>query len=206
MRATTFPCHRDDDLAAKLVEQGFVVQPGFVPPATVAALRGEFEQVRAAGGFRPALVAHGRHYAPEIRSDLIHWIEEEEAGPATRGWLARLETLRQTLNRVAYLGLLDFEAHYALYPPGAHYVRHRDRLRGDARRVLTSILYLNDAWQAEDGGALRLWLDEEGVGDSMQILPQGGTLVLFLSARYWHAVEPARRERLSLTGWFRARG
>lgn len=204
MSETTL-CPNDEALAGELVERGHLILPAFLPPGEVAALRHELRTVLAAGGFRPATVARHRQYAPEIRSDLIHWIEEDQAGPATRAWLARLERLRQSLNRVAYLGLLDFEAHYALYPPGARYARHRDRLRDDARRVLTSILYLNEGWQAEDGGALRLWLDEEGVGESLEVLPQGGTLVLFFSARYWHEVKPARRERLSLTGWFRAR-
>ena len=37
------------------------------------------------------------------------------------------------------------------------------------------------------------------------VLPEGGTLVCFLSQRFWHEVLPARRERLSLTGWFRGR-
>jgi len=36
--------------------------------------------------------------------------------------------------------------------------------------------------------------------------PTGGTLVLFLSERFAHEVLPAKRERLSLTGWFKSRG
>ena len=38
-----------------------------------------------------------------------------------------------------------------------------------------------------------------------EILPQSGRLVLFLSARFLHEVMPARRERLSITGWFKRR-
>jgi SM-20-related protein len=34
------------------------------------------------------------------------------------------------------------------------------------------------------------------------VLPEGGTLVCFLSDRFHHEVLPARRERLSVTGWF----
>ena len=33
-------------------------------------------------------------------------------------------------------------------------------------------------------------------------MPEGGTLVCFLSDRFHHEVLPARRERLSITGWF----
>ncbi|MFT6394425.1 MAG: SM-20-related protein [Methylophilaceae bacterium] len=39
----------------------------------------------------------------------------------------------------------------------------------------------------------------------MDILPKSGRIVLFLSAKFWHEVLPATRERLSLTGWFRTR-
>ena len=38
------------------------------------------------------------------------------------------------------------------------------------------------------------------------MLPQAGTLALFLSGEMPHEVLPATRERLSLTGWFRRRG
>ncbi len=38
------------------------------------------------------------------------------------------------------------------------------------------------------------------------MLPQLGTLAVFLSANLPHEVLPATRERLSLTGWFRRRG
>jgi SM-20-related protein len=38
------------------------------------------------------------------------------------------------------------------------------------------------------------------------LLPLAGNLLLFNSAQLAHEVLPARRERLSLTGWFRRRG
>ena len=58
-------------------------------------------------------------------------------------------------------------------------------------------------WQAEHGGALRLYLAD---GREDDVLPQAGTLALFLSSEMPHEVLPATRERLSLTGWFRRRG
>jgi SM-20-related protein len=39
----------------------------------------------------------------------------------------------------------------------------------------------------------------------MDVLPQGGRLLTFLSERFEHEVLPAHRERISLTGWFRRR-
>ena len=83
---------------------------------------------------------------------------------------------------------------------------------------MTFILYLNENWQAEQGGQLRLYTDataenegnvegdlQQGRQDYVDIEPQGGTLVLFLSERFYHEVLPATRERLSLTGWLRRR-
>jgi SM-20-related protein len=68
---------------------------------------------------------------------------------------------------------------------------------------LTFILYLNENWTAADGGLLRFWPDERTA--ALEIEPAGGTLVTFLSDRFWHEVLPAQRQRLSLTGWFRHR-
>ncbi len=69
-------------------------------------------------------------------------------------------------------------------------------------RKLSSILYLNQNWQASDGGELRLYVNDD---EWLNISPIGGRLVLFLSDQFWHEVLPAKRERLSLTGWFRTR-
>jgi SM-20-related protein len=130
-------------------------------------------------------------------------VDEASAGPALSLVLERYETLRQGVNQALYLGLFDLEVHFAVYPPGGGYHRHLDRFRDDDRRSLTVVLYLNEDWCAEDGGLLRFWPEAEG--DAIDIVPAGGTLVTFLSDRFWHEVLPARRQRLSLTGWFRRR-
>ena len=114
-----------------------------------------------------------------------------------------MDTLRGELNRQLFLGLEDFECHFALYEPGAFYQKHVDRFRDDDRRAVSAVLYLNEEWLAEQGGALRLY--PEGV-EPRDVLPQLGTLAVFLSANLPHEVLPATRERLSLTGWFRRRG
>ena len=116
-----------------------------------------------------------------------------------------METLRQALNRELYLGLFEFEAHLAIYPPGAVYKKHLDQFRGIGLRTVTTTLYLNDNWQAADGGQLRLYLDETDPQRYLDVQPEAGTLVTFLSARFLHEVLPAARERLSITGWFKVR-
>jgi SM-20-related protein len=73
----------------------------------------------------------------------------------------------------------------------------------DDARVLSCVLYLNETWTAEDGGALRLHLPG---AETCDVLPVGGTLACFLSERFEHEVMPATRKRLSIAGWFKRRG
>jgi SM-20-related protein len=99
-------------------------------------------------------------------------------------------------------GLEDFQGHFAIYPRGAAYARHFDRLVGSDVRAISAALYLNDGWRPEDGGSLRIYL---GGGRSEDVLPTGGRLVAFLSDRFEHEVLPSSRVRMSFTGWFRRR-
>jgi SM-20-related protein len=138
----------------------------------------------------------------DIRGDRTLWFDDQVHAPAERALWRALERLRMALNEATFLGLFAFEGHYALYPPGAFYRRHRDRFRDDDARILSCVLYLNETWTAADGGVLRLYLSENR---SRDVLPVGGTLVCFLADRFEHEVLPAVRERLSIAGWFRRR-
>ncbi len=74
----------------------------------------------------------------------------------------------------------------------------------NSRRKLSCVLYLNENWKPEEGGELRFYLDGNGA-EFEDVLPQGGRLVVFLSAQFVHEVLPAKRERLSIAGWFTTR-
>jgi len=196
-----------DGLAAR----GWAVDETFLPPEEVTRLAAESRSLWEDGDFRKAAVGAGteRRIRPEIRRDHVLWLTADEATPAQRRYFARVEALRQAANAALFLGLFDFEAHLTVYPPGAYYRRHLDRFRAVAARTVSLILYLNEDWPDEAGGALRLSLnelDETGEGPSLDVAPRGGTLVAFLSDRFYHEVLPATRERLSLTGWLKTRG
>lgn len=195
-------------IADLLAAQGYAVVPDFLSPAGVASLADEALALRAGGRMQRAGIGKAGEVSvnDELRGDLTHWLAREHATPAQSAYLDALEGLRLEVNRSLCLGLFDFEGHFAIYPPGAFYRRHLDRFRGDGRRTLTAVLYLNPAWQEAHGGKLRLYLDADGDGPALDIAPQGGTLVTFLSARFWHEVLPASRDRISITGWFRTRG
>jgi len=193
-----------ESIVGTLANYGWCVVPGFLGETETAALRAECLQAHAAGAFHAAGIGRGQaQVRSEVRGDHVLWLDETNTGPALHGVLDRFESLRQVVNQELFLGLLDLETHFAVYPPGAGYQRHLDRFRDDDRRSLTVILYLNEGWQEEDGGLLRFWPDPEAA--PLEIAPSGGTLVTFLSDRFWHEVLPANRQRLSLTGWFRRR-
>ena len=155
------------------------------------------------GALRPARVGRGaqEQLAPEVRGDFIAWLSEPELDAEQR-LLARMDELRMALNRALMAGLEDFQGHFALYPRGAAYARHFDRLVGSDVRAISAVLYLNDGWSEADGGNLRIYT---GGGASEDVLPLGGRLVAFMSDRFEHEVLPGRRERMSFTGWFRRR-
>ncbi|KQZ86566.1 MULTISPECIES: 2OG-Fe(II) oxygenase [unclassified Pseudomonas] len=189
-----------DDLAAN----GWSQQNIFLPLDLTRALAAECRKRAAEGELAPAAVGRGplSEVREGIRGDHIQWIEPGQAD-ACDSYLGLMDSLREAMNRGLFLGLEDFESHFAMYPPGAFYLRHLDRFRDDDRRMVSAVVYLNDAWLPEHGGQLRMYLDESAEYD---VVPVGGCLVVFLSGEVPHEVLPATRERLSLTGWFRRRG
>ncbi len=200
--SSNFPCEETAifRLADDLARQGWAVIDDFLPPPLWRALARETRARFAAGDFRPAGIGRRAQVDRAVRGDAILWLDPQH--PAEAVFLQQVEQLRLALNRTLYLGLLDYEGHYAHYPAGAFYRRHLDQPRGRSERTVTLICYLNADWRIEDGSALRLYL---GDGGHLDILPLGGRAVIFLSARFEHEVLPARRPRLALTGWLRRR-
>ena len=186
-----------------LAERGFAVVDGLLALPLVAELRARAAELSTAGALHPARIGRGaqERRASDVRGDFIAWLEEPQLD-AEQQLLARVEALRLEMNRELAAGLVEFEGHFAVYPPGAAYTRHSDRPSGSDARAISFVLYLNDAWSSDDGGALRIY-DE--TGGFIDVLPAGGRAVAFQSERFEHEVRPARRERLSFTGWFRRR-
>jgi SM-20-related protein len=172
-----------------LVNQGYVIVPGFLSPAESRELAAECLSLREQGEFHRAGVGRGEmlEVRPEIRSDEIRWLDRNDCGPLQGKYLDLMTTYQQQLNRELFLGLVEFECFCAVYPPGSFYQRHIDQFRGVEQRTITAITYLNKEWQEGDGGQLRIFLNEE-TGATLEVLPEAGTFVTFLSADYWHEV------------------
>lgn len=148
---------------------------------------------------------------PFVRSDEIIWLDPENGlasdGAPLRFYLEWMENLRRALNRRLYLGLFDYECHYARYDKGAFYKRHFDAFKTERNRVISTVLYLNPAWQPGDGGELVLYKPStraEVEPEALEVVqPLFGKVVIFLSEDFPHEVLLSNKPRYSLTGWFR---
>jgi len=191
------------DVPDALAEDGFVVLPGWLEAESVAALHAELPSAGKLEGLQRAGVGRAgeRRVLDAVRGDWIRWLDG--SSPAQEDLLQRMETIRLDVNRGLQLGVFELEAHFALYPPGSGYERHLDAFQSDNPRRLSAVLYLNRDWVAGAGGELALY--DAGGREIRRVLPEGGTLVLFLSQRVPHAVLPATRWRASIAAWFRVR-
>jgi SM-20-related protein len=191
-------------VAADLCRIGISIQDRFVAPAVARQLRECASAREQRGGFAAARIGGSGAERREdgIRSDFTCWLLEPLLPPEI-ALLQQLEELRLQLNRDAYLGLFELEMHYAKYLPGAGYARHVDQPRGSTTRKLSLVVYLNSGWQSVDGGELRI---HQGADEFIDVEPLEGRLVCFLTADREHEVRTARRDRLSISGWFSGRG
>jgi SM-20-related protein len=195
-----------EELIHAMERHGWVETPESMDRASSLRLMHECEAGFSNGEFRRAGVGRGDklEVREDIRRDHVMWIETGSVEQDC--WLAILEDIRLALNRKFFLGLFDYEGHFAIYPEGAFYKPHLDRHAGTNDRIVTVILYLNPDWQPGDGGELKIWTSAEGRDGAFQLIePRLGTMVCFLSGEFWHEVLPAVKTRMSITGWFRQR-
>nr|MDA3806771.1 2OG-Fe(II) oxygenase [Thiomicrorhabdus sp.] len=132
--------------------------------------------------------------------DSIYWLNGKSSVQQT--YLKQMAEIQFQLNRALFLGLLEYESHFALYKEGGFYKKHLDSFRGHANRVVTTVLYLNPNWQDEWGGELVIY-NEKSTEKLATITPQMGKLVIFMSEEIPHEVLPTKQPRVSVTGWFR---
>jgi SM-20-related protein len=185
------------------VEQGWYIGEGCLD----AALCRELYQELAALADRKALEAAGIGRGTEqtlrrdIRGDAIHWLDRESL--AQRRYLDAMGELQRELNQALFLGLFEYEAHFAYYPPGAFYRRHLDSFRGRANRVVSTVGYLNSDWPVEGGGEMVIFDADDPEREVARVRPEAGTFACFLSDTVPHEVLPTRLPRASIAGWFR---
>ncbi|MGI3015944.1 2OG-Fe(II) oxygenase [Shewanella algae] len=192
-----------DRIADALTDKGYIVLEDVLPETLSSALLDKVNH-SPVESFRWAEIGRGneRVREQEIRSDRIRWLNEAQQPDAD--YLEYMACLRHGLNRRLFMGLFDYESHYAFYRPGTFYRKHLDALRGSRNRILTTVFFLNPDWQLGDGGELMLYEEDDALLE--QIPPRMGTLVIFLSERFPHEVLPTHKDRASIAGWFRVAG
>lgn len=189
-----------DEIAEALAGPGFIILDGVFPShqtqGLVDLIAAKQSQLTRAGIGREG----DYQLNDSVRGDAIQWLESGDL-PVTE-FLSAMDKLRQALNERLFLGLGDYEAHFASYAPGAFYKKHRDAFRGKPGRKVSSVFYLNPDWDLSAGGELVLY-DEAGEQELVRVAPECGRLVLFLSEDFPHEVLPAQHSRQSIAGWFR---
>ncbi|MCC5901008.1 MAG: 2OG-Fe(II) oxygenase [Halomonas sp.] len=190
-------------LVEALVEQGWYVGSNVIDPALCHALHGELLHMAEHDVLNEAGIGRGQQHLlrKDIRGDAIHWLDRESE--AQRRYLNAMGELQQSLNQALFLGLFEYEAHFAHYPPGAFYQRHLDSFRGRANRVISTVSYLNPNWPTDGGGEMIIYHPDSPEQEVARVVPEAGTFACFLSETIPHEVLPTQQPRASIAGWFR---
>ncbi|WP_223787126.1 2OG-Fe(II) oxygenase [Marinicella meishanensis] len=201
------PTHNIEAICAGISQHGYVVLENAFDQAFMQPIAAGFAALPDEA-FKPAGMGrqHSQHHDHSIRGDQLVWVHEQTNGLAQ--YFAWCEQLRLALNRHFYLGLFEYEAMFARYPAGTRYQKHLDAFRQGGQAVnnrrISTLLYLNEQWPATAGGELQLYRPD-AAAPCATVLPEWGTLVVFLSEDFPHEVLPSTQARRSLTGWFRTK-
>lgn len=189
-----------DVIADALVDKGYVFLTDLVP-AHISQVLLEKIQSTQAHELKAASIGRGaeQQLNPDIRRDRIQWLEEHNEPDGQ--YLELMTQLKNGLNRRLFMGLFDYESHYAVYQPGAFYKKHVDALKGSQNRILTTVFFLNPHWKEADCGELIIYDEQDN--ELERIAPKMGHFVIFLSERFPHEVRQTLAQRNSIAGWFR---
>lgn len=184
-----------ESLLDQLADGEAVVLDGILGPdlalAVAQALRDRLPDAA------PARLGTERELRPDLRNDVLLWLQTDEPGPI--GELqAALRDVRDAVAEGLRVALPVIECQAACYPGGgARYARHRDAFEGVPGRRITAIWYANPDWEPAHGGQLRIYGDTE-----RDIEPLLDRLLLFRSDLVLHEVMPAWEHRWAVTAWF----
>ncbi len=195
-------------IIAEIGSHKYCIVDDFFPSETVALLRQSLITKLEEDRFKKAAIGNrvNETIVKSIRGDHILWIEEVLANRAEGLFYDQINDMVAYLNRTCFMGILQKEFHYALYPTGTFYKRHIDTFQNDDRRKLSIVCYLNDEdWQPENGGELVLYLNNDVEEVPKIIYPLPGRMVIFESQIIEHEVKTVSTQRLSITGWLKTR-
>lgn len=179
----------------QLVNDGWIIIDDVFADKALLALQAESGFIE----YRDAQLTAGIRIS-DIRGDKIRWITQDFF--AGFYYLQSINVLALTINRSLFVGIRHSEAHYACYPVGFGYQWHNDNPAGRDERVISAVFYLNDEWEARDGGALEV-IDNHGKHHN--VMPVANRLIIF-DSDLQHQVQIAHRQRYSIATWMRRDG
>jgi len=147
-------------IVAQFVDRGWAICEEFLPQEDIEGLAEEAKSLH-------------------IKGDHLIQMDQSKLTPLQKKYWTEIEILRLNLNRELFIGLREFEAHFAVYPPGTFYKKHLDRFSSSDELAIFCTLYLDLEY------------------------PRAGTFVAFISDIFYHEVLPASKEGLSINGWLR---
>ena len=191
-----------ESIAQNILQKGYSIHPAALPLKLSEQLLAQVQSMADSNTFQSAGIGRDQDHILNnfVRTDEVRWINAQT--DAEKNWLNWASELQGYLNRRLFLGLFSFESHFAHYAPGSFYKKHKDAFKGETNRILTIVVYLNPAWQLNEGGDLIIYTDDD-YQDGIRVTPGFGTVVVFLSEDFPHEVLPATRDRYSIAGWFR---
>lgn len=185
-----------------LCSQGYHIIDGFMDTEHYQSLISCAQIMHQEGLFRSAKIGMKvqAHLNNAIRTDEICWIEEESTDVSILAFLKQTNDLANILNQTLFLGLSEFETHFAVYQPGAFYKKHIDQFASQKTRKISCVYYLNENWQEEFGGELNLYTIEDQ--PLQKIYPKGNRFICF-NSELPHEVCLTHQTRYSITGWMK---
>ncbi|MCL9683261.1 2OG-Fe(II) oxygenase [Legionella maioricensis] len=195
----------DNDLLTNdLCTHGFHIIDDFLELHHYQSLRKIAKEMQQNGLFKSARIGpivHAQHNN-KIRTDEICWLDENSAEPAVQAYLKQALHIAHILNHSLFLGLIEFETHFAAYQPGSFYKKHSDQFATKKTRKISCVYYLNEDWQEEFGGELKLYNQEDQL--IQNVSPQANRFICF-NSELPHEVCLTHQPRYSIAGWMKTR-
>ncbi len=190
-----------DTLINSYIEDKVGVTENFLSIPLAAHLKENLLALYAQGELQHAGTGNNAqaHQNKLVRSDMIYWLDRAHNDVHENSFFDLMDLFVAHLNSTCYTGITGYEFHYALYPAGSFYRKHRDQFRNNSSRQYSMIMYMNADWQAGDGGELSIHH-----ADHLQnISPLNGKSVFLKSNELEHEVLLTHKPRMSITGWLK---
>ena len=138
-----------ESISTGIVANGYAIIDNLLLEADLQLIQQRFRELQQEDEFQKAGIGKQIHFTIDnvVRGDFIRWIDTADNQAPTYSLYEYINELVINLNRTCYLGIKDYETHYAFYPKGRGYQMHRDRFKTNPHRIVSFVFYLNENWQ-----------------------------------------------------------